>query len=73
MGYSSKIYSIAADLIETPRTQGQRSPLSDFDDFVIALSIDSGLSMDTVRTHLINEMSEDGREFFSQRHLPNAK
>lgn len=67
MGYSTALYRTVAELIEMPRAEGQEGPLRDLDDFVIALSLDSGLKMESVRARLLHEMSSEGRLFFAQR------
>lgn len=63
MGYSNAIFEVAAEILVDARDQAGSGNLRDFQDFVIALSIDSGLPRDEVQAVLVAIMLRDGRHF----------
>ena len=61
MGYSDKVFEIVANLLLDAEERSSSVGLREFQDFVIALSIDSGLPKDEVQSLLVEKMLRDSR------------
>lgn len=57
MGYSEAMFDTVASLLVSPEQPKRMDNLREFDDFVIALSMDSGLPIDDVRRRLEQRMN----------------
>lgn len=56
MGYSKAMFDTVARLLVSPDQPNRTGDLRGFDDFVIALSMDSGLPIESVRIRLKERM-----------------
>lgn len=54
------VVEVVAELIVDAELSGHRGRLQSFDDFVIALSLDSGLPAGEVQSRLVAKMLENG-------------
>jgi hypothetical protein len=57
LGYSKAVFRVVAELFETAAGEQSSGVLRTFDDFAIALALDSGLPLDEVSKRLSNEMN----------------
>lgn len=57
MGYSEAMFDTVASILVSPEQPKRTDNLRGFDDFVIALSMDSGLSTENVRMRLEKRMN----------------
>jgi hypothetical protein len=57
MGYSEAVFDTVADLLVSQEQPKQSCKVHGMDDYVIALSIDSGLAMEDVRIRLNERMA----------------
>lgn len=69
MGYSQKMFEVVADLILDAEEQPKGTCLRGFQDFVAALSIDSGLPKDEVQSILVEKMLQDSRPYAFDRNV----
>lgn len=73
MGYSRNVFRIVAELVETKITDERSSALRTIDDFVIALSLDSGLPLQEVRSRLIDQLPENSKSAFPSANVLEFK
>ena len=52
MGYSESIFDVAADIVCSAENSSSANPQKVYEDLVIALSLDTGMSRKEVRSHL---------------------
>lgn len=63
MEYSDKMFEVVADLLLDAEEQTEGSGLRGFQDFVVALCIDSGLPKDEVQSILVDKMLKDSKPY----------
>ena len=63
LGYSDKVFEVVADLMIDVEERSETVGLREFQDFIIALSIDSGLPKDEVQSRLMDKMPQDSRDY----------
>lgn len=61
MGISDSVLGVVADILLDPRDDVSSNSLKEFDDFVVALSADSGLPEREVQSLLVERMLQDPR------------
>lgn len=64
MRCSNAVFGVVADLLEDLTTYSRFNKVRDFEDLVIALSIDREMPMDEVRDRLKEEMSPSAAALF---------
>lgn len=57
MSYSKAVFKVVAELFEAAAVDENSGVLRTFNDFAIALALDSGLPLDEVSKHLVNEIN----------------
>ena len=63
MGYSDKVFEVVAHILLEAEERSSSVGLREFQDFVIALSIDSGLEKDEVQSILVDKMLQTSRDY----------
>ncbi len=61
MGFSDKVFTTVAEMLLDEGSDKSDQLLSNFDDLVAALSIDSGLTKEVVQSRLVERMLQDSR------------